>query len=276
MARLTELADRSIGLGTAQLAFKPISAEEGIRVIHAALDAGVRLIDTALAYTRLGEESYAEQLVARALSGRTESVLLATKGGHFRRGDAFPIDASARALRSHVETSLRNLRVDSIDLYQLHHVDPSVPLFESVAALAALQAEGKIVEIGLSNVDISQIRDANAIARIGAVQNRLGFSDRGDLTTAAFCAESDIVYLAYMPLGGTKGRESKDDARAEIARMHGVSVERLTLAWLIAASARIVPLVGATRPATIADSALAATLELSPRELSRIDAASTN
>jgi hypothetical protein len=134
-----------IGLGTAQFAFRDRTAEDSVATVHAALDAGVMLIDTALAYTRPGVESYAEQVVAHALRGLTTGrPLVATKGGHWRRGDSFPVDERPDTLRVHCEISLRTLETDRIDLYQLHHVDSQVPLPDSVGALGQLRQEGKI------------------------------------------------------------------------------------------------------------------------------------
>ena len=162
------IAGRAIegtGLGTAQFAFGDGTPEESVATVHAALDAGVMLIDTALAYTRPGVESYAEQVVARALRGlTTERPLVATKGGHWRRGDSFPVDGRPGTLRAHCEISLRTLEADRIDLYQLHHVDPRVPLPDSVGALGQLRQEGKIAAIGLSNVTVAQLDEALAVA----------------------------------------------------------------------------------------------------------------
>ena len=159
-----------IGLGTAQFAFRDGTPEESVATVRAALDAGVTLIDTALAYTRAGVESYAEQVVACALRGVTTGrPLVATKGGHWRRGDSFPVDGRPGTLRAHCEISLRTLEADRIDLYQLHHVDPRVPLSDSVGALGQLRQEGKIAAIGLSNVTVAQLDEALAVAPIAAV-----------------------------------------------------------------------------------------------------------
>jgi pyridoxine 4-dehydrogenase len=129
-----------IGLGTAQFAFRDGSADDSVATVHGALDAGVRLVDTALAYTRAGVESYAEQIVARALRGMTsDRPLIATKGGHWRDDGCFPVDGRPETLRAHCEISLRTLEVDRIGLYQLHHVDPGVPLLESVGALEQMR-----------------------------------------------------------------------------------------------------------------------------------------
>lgn len=258
-----------IGLGTAQLAFRERSRAESIATVHAALDAGVRLIDTALAYTRDGVESYAEEIVAAAVRSWThESPVVATKGGHFRRGDVFPVDGSPAALRAHCEISLRTLGVDRIDLYQLHHVDPTVPLADSVGALLELREEGKVAEIGLSNVDVGQLDLARGVARIASVQNRLSVTEATDLSMVDACAARSVAYLAYMPFGGPGG--AMPPAAERIARAHAVSPQRVLLAWLRAQSGVVLPLVGASRAATIADSAR--DVDLDPEELEMLSA----
>jgi aryl-alcohol dehydrogenase-like predicted oxidoreductase len=266
----------SIGLGTSQFAFKDGSERDSIRTIHAALDSGIRLIDTALAYTRPGIDSYAESLVRTALAQKpTPDALVATKGGHWRDGDDFPVDGSPATLRRHCEFSLKSLGVDRIDLYQLHHEDPNVPLAESVDALRSLQEEGKISRIGLSNVSVAQIDEARALAEISTVQNRASFSRPGDLATARRCAELEITYLAYMPLDGPESDAAEHpDSRGTIAERHGVSRQQVSLAWLLAQGANILPLVGSSRPATIEDSAQAPNLELTAEELQLLDSES--
>jgi pyridoxine 4-dehydrogenase len=253
-----------IGLGTAQFAFRDRTAEESVATVHAALDAGVTLIDTALAYTRPGIESYAEQVIARALRGLTTGrPLVATKGGHWRRGDSFPVDGRPGTLRAQCEISLRALEVDRIDLYQLHHVDPQVPLPDSVGALGQLRQEGKIAAIGLSNVTVTQLDEALAVAKIATVQNRLSCSDPGDLPVALACAERNIAYLAYSPFGGPAA--PIPPAALAVARRRDVSPHRILLAWLREQSPNIVPLAGASRPASIRDSAAA--LDLKDQDL---------
>ena len=256
-----------IGLGTAQFAFRDGTAADSVATVQAALDAGVTLIDTALAYTRLGVESYAEQIVARALRGAHGTAgsrpLVATKGGHWRDGDQFPVDGRPETLRAHCEISLRTLGVPRIDLYQLHHVDPAVPLADSVGALEDLRSEGKIAAIGLSNVSLAQLDTALAFAPIASVQNHLSLAAPGDLPMALACAERRVAYLAYAPFDGPSG--SPPAAARSVARQHGVSVHRVLLAWLRAQSPNIVPLAGASRPATIRDSATP--LDLTAEEL---------
>jgi aryl-alcohol dehydrogenase-like predicted oxidoreductase len=258
------LRNLRIGLGTAQFAFLDGTAADSAATVHAALDAGVTLIDTALAYTRLGVESHAEQVVASALrSWGGAPPLVATKGGHWRDGDQFPVSGRPEVLRAHCEISLRTLGVSRIDLYQLHHVDPLVPLAESVGALEDLRGEGKIAAIGLSNVNLAQLSEALAIAPIASVQNRLSLAVPGDLPMALACARLQVAYLAYAPFDGPSG--VPPTAALDVARKHGVSVHRVLLAWLRAQSPNIVPLAGASRPATIRDSA--APFDLTAEEL---------
>jgi aryl-alcohol dehydrogenase-like predicted oxidoreductase len=273
MSAVSRLQDlRGIGLGTAQFAFKDGTRGQSVATVVAALAAGVRLIDTALAYTRIGETSWAESVVHEALRdyGAHDDVIVATKGGHWREGDEFPIDGSAQRIRANCEMSLRTLGVDAIDLYQLHHVDPAVPLEDSVATLAELRTEGKIREIGLSNVSIAQLESARAVASIASVQNRLSFLRFEDLPMVRHCEEQGIRYLAYLPLDGPGAEPAADDPRRGIAAESGVSVPLLTLAWLQQLSSAIIPLVGASRPATILDSARSATWRLSDADVSAI------
>lgn len=248
-----------IGLGTAQFAFRDGPAAGSVATVRAAVDAGVRLIDTALAYTRPGFESYAEQVIATALHGVTiDRPLIATKGGHWRDGDHFPVDGRPQTLRTHCEISLRTLRVDRIDLYQLHHADPRVPLPESAGALEELRREGKIGAIGLSNVTIDQLDEALGAAPITAVQNRLSYGQPDDLPTARACERRGIAYLAYKAFGGPSA--APPEAVLAIVRRRGVSPHRVLLAWLQDQSPNIIPLAGASRPESIRDSAAPLTL----------------
>jgi aryl-alcohol dehydrogenase-like predicted oxidoreductase len=159
--------------------------------------------------------------------------------------------------------------VDRIDLYQLHHVDPRVPLPDSVGTLEELRREGKIAAIGLSNVTVVQLDQALAIAPVAAVQNQLSYGRPDDLPTALACGERDTAYLAYKAFAGTTG--APPEAALAVARRHGASVYRVLLAWLRGQSPNIIPLVGASRPASIRDSA--APLELADRDLTDLRAA---
>ena len=234
----------------------------------------MRLVDTARAYTLSGVEGYAEMIVRDALAGSpfADHVLVATKGGHWREGDKFPIDARPAALRQHCDASLSALGTERIGLYQLHWVDEKVPLLDSVGALVELQREGKIAHIGLSNVSIPELQLARTSATIASVQNRLGFSYRSDLPMARLCSELGIAYLAYMPLGGA-GRTgpSPDDPRLKSAHSHQVSVEQVSLSWLRAEASIILPIVGSSRTSTILDSVASVGLDLLPQERALLD-----
>jgi aryl-alcohol dehydrogenase-like predicted oxidoreductase len=261
-----------LGLGTAQFAFKDESRDVSIATVHAAVDAGIQLIDTALAYTRLDITSYAESIVRAALAARPQAdVLVATKGGHRRVGNSFPIDGRPSSILADCEESLRALGVETLDSYQLHHVDPAVPIEDSVGAMLDLQRQGKVRMIGLSNVSVEQVERARAVATIVSVQNRLSITVPGDLPTARYCEVEGIRYLAYQPLEGVNTELRESDARRIVAERHGVSVQQVAIAWLRAMSPAITPLVGASRPSSIQDSAAARHLRLHEHDLAALE-----
>ena len=257
------------------------SDEQGVGVIRAALDAGVTLIDTADVYclddTDIGHN---ERLIARALrewDGSRESVVVATKGGLRRPGGRWETDGRPEHLRSACESSLKALAVERIDLYQLHAPDPSVPLSESVGALRDLQQEGKIGWVGLSNVSVAEIREAQSIVPITSVQNRLNPFFREALTggVVEYCAQAGIGFLAYSPTGG--GRLNRKLAahpvlRPMAARL-GVTPHALVLAWVLARSANVMVIPSARTVDHALDSIAAAELKLSPADLGAITAA---
>ena len=265
----------AIGLGGANWSLaEPVDRDRSIRTIHAAIDAGVTLIDTAHVYTTGGEEAHNERLIAEALARHPNgrSALVATKGGHFRAGNEFPIDGRPETIRHHCETSLRALGLDCIWLYQLHMPDPAVPLAETVGALVELLREGKIALVGLSNVSLPQIEEARKVVEIASVQNPFspGLRNRALLD---FCSSQGIAYLAYEPLGGREEAariEKAFPAFAAVATTRGVSVQRVVLAWELAQSPALIPIVGSSRPETAADSAAAASLELTADELASL------
>jgi aryl-alcohol dehydrogenase-like predicted oxidoreductase len=266
-----------IGLGGMPMSLEGRPDEaRSIRTIHAALDAGVQLIDTADAYC-LDEHDvgHNERLIAKALRGRRDGVLVATKGGHTRPGGAWEVDGSPAHLRAACEASLTALETDRIDLYQYHRPDPEVPYAESIGALKELQDEGKIRWIGISNASTDQIEEACGIADVVAVQNQLSLEftaplARGEL---ALCESRGIAFLPWSPLGGISAAAEAAGAHdpvREAAEGHGVSPQQVALAWLLSLSPAIIPIPGASRPETIRDSLGAADLELSAEELDAI------
>jgi aryl-alcohol dehydrogenase-like predicted oxidoreductase len=270
-----------IGLGTMPLSVpgRP-DEEQAIRTIHAALDAGVNLLDTADAYSDgEGDVGRGERLIARALRDvpAADRPLVATKGGHTRPGDRWELDGSPAYLRAACEASLRALEVEAIDLYQLHRPDPDTPFAESVGALRDLRDEGKIRLVGLSNVTVAQLEEAEAIVEIAAVQNELSLSylDPIGKGEVAACEERGIPFLAWSPLGGASAAAeagTSSSAVARIAEARGVSPQRVALAWLLSLSDTTLPIPGSRRPETITDSAAAVRLELTPEELASVEA----
>jgi aryl-alcohol dehydrogenase-like predicted oxidoreductase len=272
----------AIGYGGMHLSIQDRPSEEqGIRVIHAALDAGVTFIDTADVYC-LDEHDigHNERLIARALKswpGTRGDVIVGTKGGVTRPRGRWETDGRPTHLRQACERSLAALGVDRIDLYQLHAPDPRVPLADSVGALADLQREGKIRWVGLSNVSVSEIREAESLVRVTSVQNRLNPFFREALAdgVVAYCTERGIGFLAYSPTGG--GRLNRKlpahPVLQPMAARLGVTPHALVLAWVLARSPAVIAIPSARTVEHVLDSIHAAELQLSEADLSAITAA---
>jgi aryl-alcohol dehydrogenase-like predicted oxidoreductase len=283
MARTRKLADADvfpIGLGGMPMSLEGRPEEaQSIRTIHAALDAGVNLIDTADAYAKDHTDiGHNERLIAKALRGRRDGVLVATKGGHLRDGQDWPLDGSPEHLKAACEASLKALETDRIDLYQYHRPDPNVPYAESIGALKELQDEGKIRWIGVSNADTDQIEEARSIAELVSVQNQLSLEYPSPVTKGevALCEQHGIAFLPWSPLGGIANASDAAGSHNPVkdaAQAHGVSPQQVALAWLLALSPVMIPIPGASRPETITDSLKAVDLELSQEELDAVSEA---
>lgn len=248
-----------------------------IATIHAALDAGVTLIDTADAYHLHADDvGHNEELIARAVrsfGGDTSAVLIATKGGHLRPGDGtWTQDGRPEYLKEAVKASARRLGVDAIGLYQFHRPDPKVPYADSVGAIRDLLDEGVIEQAGISNANVAQIDQANEIlgGRLVSVQNQFSPALRSSLVELEHCAALGIAFLPWSPLGGIRraaevGRQHS--AFQDVADAHGVSPQQVALAWELALAPVVIPIPGASRPESIEDSARAVELVLSHDEL---------
>jgi aryl-alcohol dehydrogenase-like predicted oxidoreductase len=267
-----------IGIGCMYLSITGRPAEaDSIRALHAAFDAGVSFLDTADVYCLDDDDiGHNERLIARALEGRRERVLVATKGGLRRPRGAWTRDGRPEHLRAACEKSLRALRIAEIDVYQLHAPDPAVPFAESVGALAQLRAQGKIKEVGLSNVSTAQIEAARAIVPVVSVQNRWNPRDRAPETDGVldYCTRHGIALLPYSPFGGAGGARglSGVGTLAAAAEALGVSPHRCVLAWMLARSPVVIPIPGVRRAESARDSAAASEMSLSSDALSRIEA----
>ncbi|MEU9244993.1 aldo/keto reductase [Streptomyces sp. NPDC048385] len=274
----------AIGLGG-----MPMSIEgrpdtgRSIATIHAALDAGVTLIDTADAYHRdAGEVGHNEELIARALreyGPGAGDVLVATKGGHLRPGDgSWTVNGDPAHLKQAAKESARRLGVEAIGLYQFHRPDPRVPYADSVGAIRDLLDEGVILMAGISNATVHQIDEANEIlgGRLASVQNQFSPRFRSSQGELEHCAGLGIAFLPWSPLGGIAAAPALSAQHAvfrEIADEVGVSVYRVTLAWQLALAPVVVPIPGASRPESIRDSAAATDVTLTPEQISRLSAA---
>jgi aryl-alcohol dehydrogenase-like predicted oxidoreductase len=280
MAEPRRLADAHvfpIGLGAMQMSVdgRPDEAQS-IRTIHAALDAGVNLIDTADAYALDGTDiGHNERLVAKALRGRRDGVIVATKGGHTRVGTAWELDGSPAHIRAACEASLRALGTDRIDLYQYHRPDPEVPYAETMGAFKELQDAGKVRWVGISNADPEQIELARSIVDVVSVQNELSLQFTTPLHKGEveLCERHGMAFLPWSPLGGAAraaDAPGETDPVSAAAAAHGVSPQRVVLAWLLALSPAIIPIPGARREQTILDSIAAADLRLSAEQVRAI------
>lgn len=254
----------------------------GRRTVHAALDAGVRLFDTADVYGPAGAGNGINELALmdalRSWSGPLDEIIVATKGGHLRypESDTWWIDGSYEHLRKACTASIERLGLEAIPLYQHHRPDPRIPYEESMSALRALHDEGLVERVGISNVDIDQIAVARAVLgeALVSVQNEYSPVARTSEREIHACEQYGLAFLSWGPFGGmrTAKRLSKEQSPfAEVARVHGVSPYRVALAWQLHRSQVVIPIPGASRPESVLDSLAAATLELTVDELTYLD-----
>jgi aryl-alcohol dehydrogenase-like predicted oxidoreductase len=274
----------AIGLGAMPLSTKEDrpSRADAVATVHAALDAGVTLIDTADAYSwDESEFGHNELLVAEALASYgsgADDVLVATKGGHTRDGREWGLDGSPSYLRQACEASLKRLGVEAIGLYQFHRPDPDTPWEESMAGLRHLYDAGLVRMLGVSNADIAQIDVARSILgdALVSVQNQFSLGWRFSADELAHCAAHGLAWLPWSPFGGVSAAGSLDAAApafSDVADELGVSVYQVTLAWHLAQAEVVIAIPGASRPASIVDSAAAADLSLTEEQLTRLNAA---
>ncbi len=246
----------------------PPDRENALNVLRRATELGVDLIDTADAY---GPDT-SELLIAEALHPYPKGLVIATKGGLTRPGPGEWVpNCRPEHLKQAVEGSLKRLCLERIDLYQLHTVDPKVPIEESLGALKQMQDAGKIRHIGLSNVDPEEIARARKIVPIVSVQNRYNIEDRKSENVLVYCEKENLGFLPWFPIGGGSGLKPENPVNLA-AKAHGVSVYQVALAWLLARSPVMLPIPGTSSLAHLEDNVAAAKLKLTPEEWKAIDA----
>jgi len=248
---------------------EPRDHDEVIRVLRRAVELGVTLIDTADSY---GPE-VSERLIREALHPYPEDVVIATKAGLTRPGpNRWERNGKPEYLRSQVERSLRLLGLERIELFQLHRIDPEVPLADQLGALMELQTEGKIGRIGLSEVSVSEIEAARAITPIVTVQNLYNLAERGAEPVLDYCERENLGFIPWFPMA--TGRLAQPGGPLQrIADEHGATPAQLTLAWLLQRSPVLLPIPGTSTVAHLEENVAASLIELTPNEIQQLDAA---
>lgn len=264
-----DMTVRRLGFGAMRLCGPGVWGEssdpEGARqVLLRAVELGITLIDTADAY---GPEIN-ERFIADILSPYPEGLVIATKGGRTRpRREAWRPDGRPEHLRAACEASLRRLKLERIDLYQLHAPDPRVPFEDSVGALAALRAAGKIRHIGLSNVSVRELHRAQGIVPIVSVQNRYNLADRSSDAVVTACESQAIAFLPWYPLNAGA---IASGSLADTARRHAATAAQIAIAWLLARSPVMLPIPGTASLAHLEENVAAAAIHLTADDLARL------
>src|SRR5438874_8149472 len=245
----------------------PPDRQNALKILRRAVELGVNLIDTADAY---GPDT-SELLIAEALYPYPKGLVVATKGGLTRPGPGQWVpNCRPEHLKQAVEGSLKRLRLERIDLYQLHAVDPKVRLEESLGALKEMQDAGKIRQVGLSNVSIEEIVRARKVLPIVSVQNRYNVGDRKTESTLVYCEKERLGFMPWSPVGGNRGLASERGLE-EAAKDHGATVYQLALAWLLHRSPVMLPIPGTSSVAHLEENMAAAALKLTPADWKTID-----
>lgn len=271
-----DLTVNRLGFGAMRITGQGIWAEppdpaEARRVLRRAVELGVDFIDTADAY---GPE-VSERLIAEALYPYPRGLVIATKGGLTRpSAPQWVPDGRPEHLRAACEASLRRLKLERIDLYQLHRIDPRVPLEDSLGELVRLQTAGKIRYVGVSNFNLEELQRARRMARIVSVQNRYNVADRSSVDVLEACARDGLAFIPWAPVARGSSEALEKGAGAEsleaLARAHGVGVVEIAIAWLLSESPVMLPIPGTSSVAHLEQDVAAAGIRLSAAELARV------
>jgi pyridoxine 4-dehydrogenase len=263
-----DLCIARLGYGAMRITGKGIWGEppdraEAIRVVRRAVESGINFIDTADSYG----PGVSEQIIAEALYPYPDGLVIATKGGFERPGpDRWVENGKPDHLKSACEGSLRRLRLDRIDVYQLHRIDPKVPAEDQIGTLRDLQAQGKIKHIGLSEVSVRQIQHAQTIVPIVSVQNRYSVADRGSEDVLEYCEREGIGFIPWFPLAAGKLAGAQSSIRRAAARLNATP-SQVALAWLLARSRVILPIPGTSSVEHLEENVAAAGLKLDEKTM---------
>lgn len=240
----------------------PKDHDEAIRVLKRCLDLGINFIDTADSYGPY----VSEELIAEALYPYADGLVIGTKGGLLRTGpNQWPVDGSRKHLQEALDGSLKRLKLDRIDLYQLHRFDDKVPAEEFLGFLQEMQQAGKIRHIGLSEVNVDQIKQAQAYFEVVSVQNMYNFGQQQWNPTLKYCEENNIAFIPWYPLSA--GNLEADKAIHRVAERHNATEYQVALAWLLAASPVMLPIAGTSSVKHLEENVLGATLKLTDEDL---------
>ena len=267
-----DLSVTRLGFGAMRITGKGIWGEpapgraEALRVLRRAVDLGINFIDTADSYG----PGVSEEIIAEALHPYPAGLVIATKGGYDRPGpDRWTENGSPAHLRAACEGSLRRLRLDRIDLYQLHRIDPKVPAEEQLGTLRDLQAEGKIRHIGLSEVSVRQIQHAQTIIPIVTVQNRYSMTDRASEDVLEYCEKRKIGFIPWFPLAAGK-LSGADGAIGRVAAKWKATPSQVALAWLLSRSPVVLPIPGTSKVEHLEENVAAADLKIDENEMQEL------
>ncbi|HEK19306.1 MULTISPECIES: aldo/keto reductase [unclassified Mucilaginibacter] len=266
-----ELTVNRLGYGAMRITGKgiwgpPKDKDEAIRVLKRAVELGVNFIDTADSYG----PHISEELIAEALYPYPQGLVIGTKGGLLRTGpDQWPVDASPKHLKEALEGSLKRLKLDQIDLYQLHRIDPNVPAEQSFEFLREVQQEGKIVHIGLSEVDVDAIKKAQDYFEVVSVQNMYSVDNRKWEGVLNYCEDNDIAFIPWYPLSG--GNVTAHEILQKIADKHNATIHQIALNWLLNHSKNILLIPGTSSVAHLEENMQSANIRLDEEDMDQLD-----
>jgi pyridoxine 4-dehydrogenase len=265
--RITRLGFGAMRITGAGVWGEPADRAEAVRVLRRAVELGINFIDTADSYG----PGVSEEIIAQALHPYPTGLVIATKGGYVRPGpNQWVENGKPEHLRSACEGSLRRLRLERIDLYQLHRIDPKVPAEDQLGTLKDLQAQGKIKHIGLSEVSIKQIQHARTMVPIVSVQNRYSITDRGSEDVLEYCEQEKLGFIPWFPLAA--GRVSASESPiGRIAARWNASPSQVALAWLLARSPVMLPIPGTSKVEHLEENVAAAELKIDASKSQELD-----